>query len=103
MTYNSVVTFSFTPTSFIHSFIYSNLFPRVFHLPTRGSEGKKTLVQAAHVSLRQIYLHGRGPNLSEYRRRWCLISPKPALGNLGKLSFDLAANIYHIYSIAFNI
>ena len=40
MTYNSIVAFSFTLTSFLGSFIS----------PPEGAREKKTLVQAAHVS-----------------------------------------------------
>ena len=55
----------FLATSFAGSFIS----------PPQGSEGRKTLVQAGHVSWWQICLHGRGPNLSKYCCRYCLFPP----------------------------
>ena len=57
----------------------------------KGREGWKTLVQAAHVSWWQIYLHGRGLSLSKYCRRWCHIQ-----NLLSGQSFDFAAKLYHI-------
>ena len=58
----------------------------------KGSEGGKSLVQAGHMSWRQIYLHGRGSNLSKYCRRFCLLPPKPALwhGQLWKAESSLS-------------
>ena len=50
-------------------------FPGSFISPPQGSEGIKTLDQAGHVSWCQIYLHGRGPILSKYCRRYCLLPP----------------------------
>ena len=64
----------------------------------KASEGRKTLVQAGHVSWWQIYIHGRGPSLWNYCRRCCLLPPKPALWATMESSLSISQRIFVISS-----
>ena len=80
-----------------------NLVPRVFHLPSpKGAREGRPWFRLV-TCLGDNYRHGRGPNLSEYCRRWCLLPSKPALWATLERSFDFTAKICHVYNIVFNI
>ena len=58
----------------------------------KGSERRKTLVQAGHVSWWQIYHHGRGPICQSFGRSCCLLPTRPALWATMESSLSIQQN-----------